>query len=136
MILNCRDPKLWPIFLATLKCFLYLKGVELIIKVFLGSSQPSPWWMVCLESYYLDSYRLNALSSVPTLSLYDMLLVTRGLNIWFVHVLLVICPHLQFLLFAWTWVIPFVSYLPPFLTVFLYWWLARFHHLIIIYLWC
>ncbi len=58
--------------------------------------------------------RLGVFSSVPPLSFYDMLLVTRGrggrgLNIWLFPTPLISPP--SFL--AWTWVLSFCSFFSP-----------------------
>ncbi len=73
------------------------------------------------------SSTLGVLSRGPPLSLFDMLLATRGcLGTW---CSLVVCPLLLVFLSSWMWVLPISPpCIPPFLGALIYLWLARFHH--------
>jgi hypothetical protein len=76
-----------------------------------------------------DSWRFNVFADVPSFSLFDMLLVTRGLSIWFVHVPLAVYPC--WWVFFWPRLesLNLVPFSFPYLGALFYWLLASFHHL-------
>ncbi len=126
----CCKKQRWSLFWGMV-CYYYRWRLFKAKCSFRCSSSPVNWYVLglYLEACYYGRWRfcrLNILSGVPPLLLTNMLLATRDLSTWFIHVPLATCPHWWFLFFALTWVHPSCTFLSPLSGCFVFLELAKF----------